>query len=215
MSVTANAVQKTDLPNGGFTAHLDIGDLALISAAKAGDHYAFEELYRRHSKKLARCIRRIVPDQTEAEDILQDTLLRAFTHLKSFEGRSSVSTWLTRIAINAAFSSLRKKRRGTVSLDDTGEECRADQIGALQDHTPDPEWQLIETEKKQLLENGILSLPPRLRDIVELRIKLGYSGKQIAKKLAISESAAKSRLCRAQLRLRSSEGFGTLRRAEA
>ena len=103
-------------------ANESICDAALVSEARAGNHIAFDELCRRYSSRLMKSIRGVLQDRWDAEDALQDTLLSAFTHLKSFQGRSSVSTWMTRIAINAALSRLRKSRGGEVSIDEAGEE---------------------------------------------------------------------------------------------
>lgn len=207
MCTMCNAVQLTGLADGHHEGYRDICDFALMSKARTGDHNAFTELCRRHSSKLTRRIRRIVRDRSDAEDILQETLLSAYTHLKSFEGRSSVLTWLTKIAINAALSSIRKTRHISVPIDDDmGEETRTGQFCTLRDHTPDPERQLIQSQKQKLLAQAIHRLPPRLRSVLELRVKHGHSGKQIADKLGISESAVKSRLMRAYLRLHTREG---------
>ena len=183
--------------------HSYISDAALVLEAKNGNHSAFEELCRHHSANLARRIRRILVNPFDAEDVLQETLLKAFTHLKSFEGRSSVSTWLTRIAINAAFSRLREKRYTMIPIDDTGEDSQESQAWVLRDDSPDPESRLIQRQKETLLAEGIRRLPPRLRCVIELRLKRGYSGREIADKLGITESAVKSRLLRAQARLQS------------
>lgn len=179
-----------------------ICDTALISEAKTGNHWAFEELCRRHSSNLMRSIRRVLQDQWDAEDALQETLLSAFTHLKSFQGRSSVSTWMTRIAINAALSRLRKKRRVTVSIDDVKDEAGQALSSVLKDEALDAEWQLIHAQRRELMEEAIVRLPSSLRSVLELRIREGYSGKQIAERVGISESAVKSRLLRACLLLR-------------
>lgn len=178
-----------------------MSDAALVSEAKSGDHSAFEELCKRHSTKLTRYIRRLLADRSDAEDALQETLFKAFTHLESFEGRSSVLTWLTRIAINTALMNLRRKRGRTVSIDDTGEDSGTGDGWLVRDGAPDPECQLIQKQQEMLLADGIRQLPPLLRAALELRVRYGYSGKQIAEILGISEAAAKSRLMRAQLRL--------------
>lgn len=184
-----------------------ISDAALVSEAKTGDHTSFEELCKRHSKRLKLCIRRILGDRPDTEDVLQETLLSAFTHLKNFEGRSSISTWLTRIAINAAFSTMRGKRPTMVRIDDTGEEFPNGEACILRDDGPDPECQLIQKQKETYLAEGIRRLPPRLRAVVELRVKEECSGKEIAERLGISEAAVKSRLLRAQLRLQRRDGL--------
>ncbi len=177
-------------------------DTALISEAKTGSHTAFEELCRRYSVRLLKNIRRVLGNRWDAEDVLQETLLSVYIHLKSFEGRSSVSTWMTRIAINAALSRLREKQRVTLSIDDVGEDNGLALSSVLQDGRPDAEWQLIQGQREEYLASAIRRLPRSLRAVVELRIKNGYSGKQIAETLGISESAVKSRLNRAYLRLR-------------
>ncbi len=82
----------------------------IVSAAKSGDAFAFVELSKRHSNKVLRRAYRIVKNWQDAEDVLQESLMRAFLHMKEFEERSSFSSWLTRIAINSALTSLRKKR---------------------------------------------------------------------------------------------------------
>ena len=92
----------------GITA--DTPDIFLVAAAKDGDHQAYAELCRRHSKQILRTILRITRDVADAEDTLQETLLKAYVHIGRFEGRSAFSSWLTRIAINSALMLSRKKR---------------------------------------------------------------------------------------------------------
>jgi RNA polymerase sigma factor (sigma-70 family) len=179
-----------------------ICDAVLVSEARAGNHNAFDELCRRYSSRLMGSIRRLLRDRYDAEDALQETFLRVFTHLKSFQGRSSVSTWMTRIAVNAAVSPLRKSRGTAVSIDEAGEETGLALSSVLQDGALDAERRLIHAQQEELLAKAIAQLPPSLRSVLELRIRDGYSGKQIAEKMGISESAVKSRLNRAYLLLR-------------
>jgi RNA polymerase sigma-70 factor, ECF subfamily len=190
-------------------------DAALISEAQIGNHSAFEELCRRYSNTLMRRIRRVMRDHSDAEDVLQETLLSAFTHLKSFEGRSSVSTWMTRIAINAALSRLRKNQRLTISIDEVGEETGPALSSVLQDDSLDAEGQLIHAERRELVAEAVDRLPSSLRSVLELRIRDGFSGKQIAQKVGISESAVKSRLLRACLLLRNSRKYRVQARRRA
>src|SRR5713101_4132461 len=82
----------------------------LLAAAKNGETATLETLYRAHAEKLFRTVRRITRDREDAEDAVQDSFLRAFLHLKSFDGRSTFFTWLTRIGVNSALMILRKKR---------------------------------------------------------------------------------------------------------
>src|SRR5580704_6859584 len=88
----------------------DICDMYLVAAAKDGDHEAYTELCRRHSKQILRTVIRITRDVADAEDTLQEALLKAYIHIGGFEGRSAFSSWLTRIAINSALMLLRRKR---------------------------------------------------------------------------------------------------------
>lgn len=192
-----------------------ICDAALVSEARAGNHNAFDELCRRYSSRLMGSIRRVLQDRWDAEDVLQDTLLSAFTHLKSFQGRSSFSTWMTRIAINAALSRLGKGRGTAVSIDEAGEETELTLSSVLKDGALDAEQQLIHAQQDELLAKAIAQLPPSLRSVLELRIRDGYSGKQIAETMGISEAAVKARLSRAYvlLRERQSSRAATERRA--
>lgn len=179
-----------------------ICDAALVSEARAGNHNAFDELCRRYSSRLLKSIRRVLQDRRDAEDALQDTLLSAFTHMKNFQGRSSVSTWMTRIAINAALSRLRKSRGREVSIDEAGEETGPALSSDLRDGALDAESRLIHAQQEELLVKAIAQLPPSLRSVLELRIQDAYSIKQIAETMGISESAVKTRLSRAYFLLR-------------
>jgi RNA polymerase sigma-70 factor, ECF subfamily len=179
-----------------------ICDAALVSEARAGNHNAFDELCRRYSSRLMGSIRRVLQDRWDAEDALQDALLNAFTHLKSFQGRSSVSTWMTRIAINAALTRLRKSRGAAVSIDEAGEGTGLALSSVLQDRAPNAERRLIYAQQEEVLAKAIAQLSPALRSVLELRIRDGYSSRQIAQTMGISESAVKSRLSRACLFLR-------------
>ena len=183
-------------------ANESICDAALVSEARAGNHNAFDELCRRYSSRLLKSIRRVLQDRWDAEDALQDTLLSAFTHMNNFQGRSSVSTWMTRIAINAALSRLRKSRGGEVSIDEAGEETGPALSSVLQDRALDAESRLIHAQQEELLAKAIAQLPPSLRSVLELRIQDAYSIKQIAETMGISESAVKTRLSRAYFLLR-------------
>src|ERR1700742_1292095 len=91
--------------------HQQVSDKRLVAVAKNGDKSAFDELYKRHAEKMFRTTRRITRNREDAEDAVQECFLNAFVHLKSFDGRSQFSTWLTRIAVNSALMSLRKNRR--------------------------------------------------------------------------------------------------------
>jgi RNA polymerase sigma-70 factor, ECF subfamily len=174
----------------------------LVSAARAGDRSAFNELYARNSKKIMQRIYGITKNREDAEDLLQEAALRAFLHLKSFEGRSSFSSWLTSIAINSALMALRKRRRGEVSFDQTCDDEDRSRSWDPCDDAETPEARYARCEREALLVKAIQRLPYMFREIIELQGSHEYSTMQIAEELGISLPAAKSRLMRARKTLR-------------
>ena len=179
-----------------------MNDDFLVSAARSGDTSAFAELYERHSRKVLPRIYRITKNREDAEDAFQDAVMRAFLHVKSFEGRSNFTSWLTRIAINSAFMALRKKRRGEISIDAMGDDNESSRSWELVDHSESPEASYARRESQQLLRNAIERLPGIFREVVELQHAREYSTTQVANELGISLSAAKSRLMRARRTVR-------------
>src|SRR6202050_2051696 len=174
----------------------------LVEAAQAGHEWAFVELCTRNSKRVFNTIYGVTKNREDAEDALQDSMMRAFLHLKQFDGRSSFATWFTRIGINSALMILRKQRiRLETSLDATaeGETWQTWQIAA---YTANPEEHSVGHEKSVRLKRAICRLPSTLRSVVELGQMEGHSMKQIARNMGISIPATKSRLARAKVALR-------------
>lgn len=178
------------------------GDDLLVSAAKEGDHSAFVELYERHSRKVLPTIYRITKNQEDTEDALQDAALRAFLHIKGFEGRSNFSSWLTRIAANSALMILRKRRAGTVSIEQMTDDSENSRAWEPADHSETPEACYARRESEELLRNAIQRLPCSFREAMELQRAEEYSSCEVAQELGITLSAAKSRLMRARKTLR-------------
>ena len=175
----------------------------LISAAKAGDTVAFVELSKRHSNKILRRAYRIVKNWEDAEDVLQESLMRAFLHLKDFEERSSFSSWLTRIAINVSLMSLRKKRGHIeISMEIVSDDHEIRYRWEPKDPAESPESHCSRRETEELLAGAIRQLPPKLRQIVQMNLIDGRSGEEVSQTLGISVPAAKSRLARARTALR-------------
>jgi RNA polymerase sigma factor (sigma-70 family) len=176
----------------------------LVTAAREGDHSAFSELWNRHSKRAFRTIYRITRNQQDAEDALQDAFLKAFVHLKNFDGRSTFSTWLTRIAINTALMILRKKR----AHPETSMEWTADgdnwQQWEMADMRVDIEEHYAKKEAERHLDRAIHRLRPSLRSVIEIQQSHCSSVKEIAEVAGISVAATKSRLLRAKTVLRRS-----------
>jgi RNA polymerase sigma-70 factor (ECF subfamily) len=182
---------------------MQMSDAVLLSTAKAGDADAFVELSRRHYRMVFQATFRITRNEQDAEDALQDSFLKAFSHLKNFEERSSFSTWLTRIAINSALMILRKKRGGfEISMDGNDDLAGGWERWEPQSPSEDPESSYVRREREALLREAIVRLPPLCREVVELWQAREYTARQIAKALRISVPAVKSRLSRAKLTLR-------------
>jgi RNA polymerase sigma factor (sigma-70 family) len=182
----------------------EASDDSLVRVAQSGDHNAFIELRRRHAKKLLPRIYRITRSWEDAEDVLQDSFLKAFVHLKAFEGRSSFSSWLTRIAINSALMLLRKRRVVEIPIDAATVDGETWTGWELADNGKNPEEEYVQRELEQHLHHATRKLRPALRTVVHLRRTEGYSTTEIATALGISPAAAKSRLMRAKTALRAS-----------
>jgi RNA polymerase sigma-70 factor (ECF subfamily) len=182
-----------------------ISDNLLVSAAKLGDANAFVELSNRHAKKILGRIYRITRNWEDAEDVLQDSFLKALIHLKKFEGRSSFSSWLTRIAMNSAFMLLRKKRTHLeVPIDGMNDDSEIWHAWVPRDLAENPENCYARREREELLRGAILELRPSLRNAIDLQQTGECSAKAIAQALGISVGAAKARVSRARLALRAS-----------
>jgi RNA polymerase sigma-70 factor (ECF subfamily) len=178
-------------------------DAMLVAVARSGDSSAFVELSQRHSRRVLHKIFRITNNWQDAEDVLQESLMRAFLHLHTFECRASFSTWLTRIAINTALMLLRKRkgtRRSAIdsSLDDIGQSEKWE----LRDHRDNPEQHYARQQRASMLSGAMLQLRPGSRRVLELQHAGELSTKEIARSLGISEPAVKSRLLRARIELK-------------
>lgn len=174
-------------------------DELLVHAARSGDRNAFVELYERHSRKVLPRIYRITKNREDAEDAFQDAVLRAFVHMKTFEGRSNFTSWLTRIATNSALMVLRKRRSASeISVDQICQDSENGRTWEPRDCAETPEASYARRESEQLLRYAIQRLPGIFREAVQLQHDQEYSTSQVAEELGISLSAAKSRLMRAR-----------------
>jgi RNA polymerase sigma-70 factor (ECF subfamily) len=184
-------------------SHDEMNDALLVSAAKSGDAIAFVELSARHSEMILRRTYRIVKNWQDAEDVLQDSFMKAFVHLDGFQERSRFSSWLTRIAINSALMLLRKKRGHLeISTDAMEDEFGVWNGWGLRDGAESPESRCARREREELLDGAIQALPPLLREVVQLSYGEDRTMKEIAQFLCISVPAVKSRLARARTVLR-------------
>jgi RNA polymerase sigma factor (sigma-70 family) len=174
-----------------------------VLAARNEHSTVFATLSDQYRKKLFRAAHRLTRTREDAEDAVQDTLLRAFVHLGDFEGRSTFGAWLTSITVNSALMILRKKRatRETAMGDDNdfGDGLRYQ----ITDHAPSPETRYAQTEERRILRTAIQRLRPNLRVVVQIYLQ-GRSLRETAQALGISFSAAKGRLFHAKKALRRS-----------
>ena len=174
-----------------------MSDEALVAGAKMGHGNFFDELHQRHRERMFRVACRITRHREDAQDAVQESFLSAYVHLKKFDERARFSTWLTRIAINAALMKVRKNRASR----EVGVKDAVDAVG-LSDSVPNPEETYARTEQKAALRDAIAKLRPRLQNIVELHDLREYSLHEIAGALGISVAAAKARLFHARAALR-------------
>lgn len=178
-------------------------DSQLLSAAKKGDQAAFGELFERHAKKIFHSTLRITRNREDAEDALQDCFLSGLLHLNDFNGRSQLSTWLTRIAINAALMKLRRNRYSReVPMEFTDEEGKERPRFQIIDGSLNPEDSFVERERAEILHGALAGLRPRVRAAIEICQLQEHSVRETARKLGISTAAAKGRLFHARVALR-------------
>ena len=170
-------------------------DEALVVAAKAGDEQAFEDLIKRHRPKILALARRYTRIPEDAEDVVQQTFQKAFIYLQKFEGKSSFSTWLTRIAINEALMLLRRRRalREVFVDDSSGDEGTVAAL-EIRDTNPDPEAKYAQREGVEILSAAIAQLRPALRAVIELHDLRELTARETGDRLDLSVSAVKARV---------------------
>ncbi len=178
-------------------------DPAFVERLRRGDKEACAICVREHSANVYNLALKLTGDPVAAEDVLQETFLSAFKAISRFEGKSQLSTWLYRIAHNAALMRLRKRQVETVSLDAPAEsEQGLSEPHEFADWSANPEEVLLDAEMRRAMDDAITSLSETLRSVFVLRDVNGLSTAQTAEVLGLSEEAVKSRLLRARLALR-------------
>ena len=175
----------------------------LLAVARKGDTQAFDRLCANVSPRIFRTLFRITKNHEDAEDALQEALMKAFMNLSRFDGRSSFSTWLTRIALNAAFMRLRHMRHSReVAMDGVDVQSQERTVWEFKDHAPTPEEAYVSAERARILRQTLNQLRPRIRAALEIRQLQECSLKETAKQLGITVAAAKGRLFQAKMALR-------------
>jgi len=174
-----------------------------LEALRAGDRAEFARLVEAYSGIVYRVAIKMLNNPQDAEDVLQETFIKAFRHLGKFDGRSNLSTWLYRIATNEALMSLRRQKQTFVSIDEPlGSEDYDSEPMEIVDWCCLPEDELMSTEARSHLDKAVETLPPSLRVVFILRDIEGLSTRETGEVLDLSETAVKTRLSRARLRLR-------------
>jgi len=180
-----------------LAANTALSDGDVVHRVRAGDTALFEVLMRRHNQRVYRVARAVVKDEDEAEDVMQQAYVNAYTHLDQFGERAQFSTWLTRIALNEALGR-RRRARDTQPLDTT-DDASMEPLTAI---GPDPERQAYAGELGRLLEASIDALPAMYRLVFMLRDVEGLSTSETAECVGLGEEAVKTRLHRARAFLR-------------
>ena len=174
-------------------------DEQLVRKSQEDDERAFGELVSRYESKVYSLALKMLRNPEDAEDVLQDTFLRAYRGIKSFKGNSTFSTWIYRITANSALMRLRKRQLPTVSIDDADEREAPINIA---DWAPGPVEQMLNQETQAAMTEAIDALPPEFRQVFVLRDIEELSNAEVAEILDLSVAAVKSRMHRARLNVR-------------
>ncbi len=181
-------------------------DTRLVSLCLAGDENAFAAITRRNNQRLFRVARSILKDDAEAEDAVQESNLKAFLHQDNFQARSTLSTWLTRLAINESLGRIRHQDRHEqlrlADIDDWSTGNAWSKMIAMSLGDNQPERSMAQTELRQILEDAIDRLPEKFRPVFVMRDVEGMSGRETAEILDIPEATVKTRCFRARPLLR-------------
>lgn len=194
-------------PDKEITVEVQYADKAKVQieltpeVALSGDQEALGQLFSRCGRQLYGTAFRVLRSREDAEDAVQDGLLAATRTLRSFEGRSKFSTWLTRVVVNAALMRRRKIRGYAItSIDEQSREEQGFSLAAkIADSRPDPEQAYAQEEQLRMVKQCLETLPPSYRSALWLRDIEGMSTQEAAEMLRISEGTLKSRLHRARL----------------
>jgi RNA polymerase sigma-70 factor, ECF subfamily len=174
----------------------------LVEQAKSGHSSAFGELYERHQLKIYRSAFRILRNEQDAEDAVQQSFQRAFVNLHRFRGDSAFATWVTRIAINEALMMLRRRRVTTPLFDTNNNDVNPTSPIDLPDDRPTPEQAFAEKESRAVVAHAISRLRKNLRTVALLRELQGLSNAETARRLGLTVTAVKARTFHARRHLR-------------
>lgn len=169
----------------------NLSDEELVDLVREGRVALFEMLIQRHAERLRRVVRSVLKDDAQIDDVLQETFMRAFSHLADFQGTAKFASWLTRIAVNDA---VMRKRRAVEQVDVSGMDLSGGEAG--------PEDVAASRQLGALLEKAVEALPDNYKDVFMLRVVDGFSVAETAWVLGVSEEAVRTRAFRANEQLR-------------
>lgn len=179
---------------------LTLTDEQVVERVRAGETALYELLMRRHNQRVYRAVRSILPDDVEAEDVLQEGWVRAYEHLDQFERRASFATWVTKIAVYEAWARARKSKRWA-PLENSEGEIMPD-AERQPPYAESPESQAMRAQLGRILQTAVDSLPETYRSVFVLREVERLSTSETAECLGLSEEAVKTRLHRSRALLR-------------
>jgi|SRR5580700_6040463 RNA polymerase sigma-70 factor (ECF subfamily) len=178
----------------------DIPEKEIIRQAQQGVAEAFEQLYRRYSKRVYHLCLRMVKNEAEAEDLTQESFMRVFRKIHTFQGKSAFSTWLHRVAVNTVLMSLRKKRRLEISLEN--DDHYEEKPGVPRQIPGGPDLSLLGLFDRENLKRALRQMPEGYRRMLVLHDLLGYEHNEIAVLVKCSPGNSKSQLHKARVRMR-------------
>jgi len=175
-----------------------------LKKLQSGDPEELTKMVQRYSDPIYRVALRMLNNEFEAEDVLQETFIKALKSLENFEGRSNLSTWLYRIAVNESLMLIRKRKPEIPILhdDSNDEEEQGMSVTQIIDWCCLPETEFVTNETREVLNDAIQRLPDNLRTVFILRDIEGLSIQETAQALDLTETNVKTRLLRARLKLR-------------
>jgi len=187
--------------SAGWRSYGDLSDDGLVALARENNRVAFEALMRRHNRRLFRVTRSVLRDGDAAQDAVQETYLRVFTKLDTYQPSGKFGAWITRVAFNEALMMRRRIHDDTVSFDEAGDDAVVAEETAASE-APSADQFLEATHARALLEHAIDTLPENFRTVFMLRAVEGMDVRETAECLGVNSTTVRTRLFRAQRLLR-------------
>jgi RNA polymerase sigma-70 factor (ECF subfamily) len=203
---TATSPTRTDQLSVSLASHRShlagLSDVTLVERTKERDPLAFRELLGRHEATLLRLAQRLVRNDNDAREVLQEVFITTWKKLGGFEDRAQISSWLYRVTVNASLMHLRLRKRRISAVSLEGEEPRNDVWATPGVSSLRPDQQLESQELREVLQDAISRLPPVLRSVLVIRDIQGCSTREAGHRLGLTDVAVKTRLFRARRALR-------------